>query len=367
MPWEAGGVPSYGAEETEREGERGREREREGGREGVSWTHRRMELDELHILQGKSGARHHCVPVARARVRRRCREPGPSVAAGGENRLVCPEPVQRPILHAHGCGQSQRRYFAATTNATMWLRVAGGCLRPPPTRALHRLEAIALPSTAAAAATAARPIADGTEIDAGHAHALTDDTAARAVLIHDEVKSKVLDEELRIVFHGGPVKRMEHCVACPVGGRAASVRLPPFAEVETLASKRTLVDLALLGAGEWHAVILQFDDGLGGLAAHILDGVLIAQPVGALDCVVGVPTPVVLRHVAESGVDAALGRNGVGARREELCNTPASHRSRARRSPGAAVARGSGQGALLGARTPASDRGNRIAEHRNRP
>ena len=52
--------------------------------------------------------------------------------------------------------------------------------------------------------------------------------------------------------------------------------------------------------------------------AHVLDGVLVAEVVAALDGVVHVPVPVVRQHVAERGVDAALRRDRVRARREHL-------------------------------------------------
>src|SRR5262249_32932633 len=54
------------------------------------------------------------------------------------------------------------------------------------------------------------------------------------------------------------------------------------------------------------------------LLAHVVDGVLVAQPVAALDRVVPVPAPVVLGHVAQRGVDAALRRHRVRAGGEEL-------------------------------------------------
>ena len=69
---------------------------------------------------------------------------------------------------------------------------------------------------------------------------------------------------------------------------------------------------------ERQAVVLELDDRLGRLAAHVLDRVLVAEPVAALDRVVRVPAPVVLGHVAERRVDAALRGDGVRARREEL-------------------------------------------------
>ena len=49
-----------------------------------------------------------------------------------------------------------------------------------------------------------------------------------------------------------------------------------------------------------------------------MDGILVTEPVGALDGVKHVPPPVVLVHVAESGVDAALGSNSVAPRGEQL-------------------------------------------------
>ena len=49
-----------------------------------------------------------------------------------------------------------------------------------------------------------------------------------------------------------------------------------------------------------------------------MDGVLVTEPVGALDSVVHVPPPVVLVHVAERGVDATLSGDSVASRGEEL-------------------------------------------------
>ena len=59
-----------------------------------------------------------------------------------------------------------------------------------------------------------------------------------------------------------------------------------LAELERLSAEGSLVDFALVGAAERHAVVLKLDDGLGRLPSHVVDGVLIAQPVGALHRVV---------------------------------------------------------------------------------
>lgn len=83
-------------------------------------------------------------------------------------------------------------------------------------------------------------------------------------------------------------------------------------------SEGPLVDLALLSAGEGEAVALEFEDGLGCLLAHVVDGVLVAQPVAALHRIVGVPPPVVGVHVAQGRVDAALRRDRVRTRGEQF-------------------------------------------------
>ena len=75
-------------------------------------------------------------------------------------------------------------------------------------------------------------------------------------------------------------------------------------------------------AVERHAEVLELVDDLRRLAAHELDRVLVAEPVGALDGVVEVIVPVVFAHVAERGADAALRRHGVRAGREHLRTAP---------------------------------------------
>lgn len=93
-----------------------------------------------------------------------------------------------------------------------------------------------------------------------------------------------------------------------------------FPVVQTLATKRPLIDEAGFSPAERHAVLFQFADGPRRLAAHVMDGVLIPEPVGALDRVVHVPPPVVLGHVSQRGVDATLGRDGVRAGGKQLCH-----------------------------------------------
>ncbi len=138
-----------------------------------------------------------------------------------------------------------------------------------------------------------------------------------AVAVGDQIEREVFDEELDLVLQRLLVQRVQHRVPGPVGGGAGPLR-GALAVMRGHAAERPLIDPALLGAAERHAVMFQLDDRRDRLAAHVFDGVLVAQPVGALDGVVHVPAPVVLAHVAERGGDAALRRNGVAAGRKNL-------------------------------------------------
>src|SRR5581483_8924727 len=103
------------------------------------------------------------------------------------------------------------------------------------------------------------------------------------------------------------------CVARTVGGGAGALG-GALAEMGSHATERALVDLAiLLAARERQTPVLQFIDRRRRVAAQVFDGVLVAEPIGALDGVVHVPAPVILTHVAERGGNAALRRNGMRA------------------------------------------------------
>ena len=95
-------------------------------------------------------------------------------------------------------------------------------------------------------------------------------------------------------------------------------------------------ELALLVAVEGHAQVLEVEHLVGRLAAHDLDGVLVAQVVRALDGVERVRLPRVLG--VERGVDAARRRVGVRADGVDLGDDP---------HGGAGLRRGEG-GALAG-------------------
>src|ERR1041385_4466682 len=121
-----------------------------------------------------------------------------------------------------------------------------------------------------------------------------DDAAAAAFVVHDQVDGEVFDEELRRVSQRLAVHGVQHGVAGAVGGRAGALRRA-LAEMRGHAAERPLIDLAVfLSPRERHAPVLELIDRGGRLANHVFDGVLVAEPVGALDGVVTVAAPVVI-------------------------------------------------------------------------
>jgi hypothetical protein len=112
---------------------------------------------------------------------------------------------------------------------------------------------------------------------------------------------------------------MQQRMAGAVGRRAGADRLLA-AVVLRLAAERALIDLAVVQPRERQAHVFQLVHRAGRVAAHELDGVLIAQVIRALHRVVHVPMPVVIRHIGQRRGDAALRRNGMRAGREHLGN-----------------------------------------------
>ena len=146
------------------------------------------------------------------------------------------------------------------------------------------------------------------------------DTDTLAIL-HNQIKRKELDEVRGVVAQRLAVKRMKHGVACAVGSGGTAVRLSTLAIMERLATECTLVDLAFLRTRKGQAVVLQLQHRVRRLTAHIVDGVLVTQPVRALDGVVHVPAPVILRHVTEGGIDTALRSHSMRTSGEKLGDT----------------------------------------------
>ena len=125
---------------------------------------------------------------------------------------------------------------------------------------------------------------------------------------------------MRLVLQTLLIERVQNGMAGAVGGGAGTTR-HRLAIVKRMTAKGTLIDLAFLGPREGNAVVFQLDNRRDGIATHIFDRILVAEPVGPLDGVIHVILPVVaLAHIVERSANAALRRNGVGTRWENLGN-----------------------------------------------
>lgn len=101
-----------------------------------------------------------------------------------------------------------------------------------------------------------------------------------------------------------------------VGDGSTSVGLTSLAEFERLTSESSLVDFALICSRKWHTKVFELDDGPGCLSTHVVDGILVTEPIGTLDGVVHMPPPVVLGHVTKGCIDTTLGGDSVRTCRE---------------------------------------------------
>src|SRR6202043_2387493 len=66
--------------------------------------------------------------------------------------------------------------------------------------------------------------------------------------------------------------------------------------------------------------MFQLEDRGDGLPAHVLDRILVTEPVRPFYRIVHVPLPTVFAEIAETGCNAALGCNRMTACRKHLCN-----------------------------------------------
>ncbi len=90
------------------------------------------------------------------------------------------------------------------------------------------------------------------------------------------------------------------------------------AEVLRLAAKRTLIDGAVLQAGERQTHMVQLQNRFRAGFTHIFNGVLVTDVIGAFHRVVHMPFPVIIMGITERHGDATLRRYGMGTGREDF-------------------------------------------------
>jgi len=91
--------------------------------------------------------------------------------------------------------------------------------------------------------------------------------------------------------------------------------------MERLSSEGSLIDLSFRGTREWETIWLELEHCSWSFLGHVMDGILITEPIRTLDCVKEVPFPVVLSHVSEGCIDTTLSSDGVRTSWEQLGDT----------------------------------------------
>ena len=133
----------------------------------------------------------------------------------------------------------------------------------------------------------------------------------------EQVEHVVLVIELHLLLDALLVQRLQNHVSGAVG-RIACAPHGRLAVVARVSTKAALVDVAVLGAVEGKAHLLEIEHGVDRLVAQDLRGVLVNQVVAALDRVEHVPLGVVILDIAQCRGHAALRGAGVGARGVQL-------------------------------------------------
>ena len=81
----------------------------------------------------------------------------------------------------------------------------------------------------------------------------TGNSSADTIVVHDEIKSEILDEESAVVGEGSTKEGMQHGVTCPVSDCAGSIGLL-FTVLFGLSSEGSLVNFSFFGSGEGEPV-----------------------------------------------------------------------------------------------------------------
>ncbi|KAH3663545.1 hypothetical protein OGAPHI_004946 [Ogataea philodendri] len=140
-------------------------------------------------------------------------------------------------------------------------------------------------------------------------------------VVHQQVHGKELDEVVGVVSERLTVQSVQKSVTGSVCNGTSSVCLTTLTELLGLTAKGSLVNLSLLRSREWKTVVFQLDNRVWGFSCHVVDGVLVSQPVRTFDSVVHVPSPFVRVHVTESGVDTTLSCHSVRSGWEQFRDT----------------------------------------------
>ena len=90
----------------------------------------------------------------------------------------------------------------------------------------------------------------------------TNDPAASASLIHNQINSKILNKKLSLMLQRLTIHCVKHSMACAIRGGACSLRRWAFAKIGRHAPKWALIYFTLFRAREGHAPMFKLIDGL---------------------------------------------------------------------------------------------------------
>lgn len=109
-------------------------------------------------------------------------------------------------------------------------------------------------------------------------------------------------------------------MARPVCGAGSSMRLSTFPVLQRLPTQRSLVYCPLRGAREGHSIVLQLRHSGYSLTGHIVDSILVTEPVASFHSVIMMVSVVILVHVSQRSIDATLGCHGMATGWKDLGN-----------------------------------------------
>ena len=146
-----------------------------------------------------------------------------------------------------------------------------------------------------------------------------DDADDSAILVLHQIYAIPLIEEGGTRLQIGLVQGVQQGMTGAVSRSTGTSRLAALTIVFGLATEWALVNAALLGTGERQPHMFELEHSFRANRTHVFDSILVADVVGALDGIVHMPAPIVVRiSRSDSTGDTTLRRNGMRTRRENL-------------------------------------------------
>ena len=142
-------------------------------------------------------------------------------------------------------------------------------------------------------------------MDGAVSHVISHNTSA-VFTFHNEIKREILNEEYAIISECSAEEGVKHRMTSAISDSAAAICLTAMTKILRLSSKGSLIDFTLFSSAKWHTVGFKLENRLWSLFGHVVDSVLISEPITTFDSVVKMPSPIVRMHVSECGINTTL-------------------------------------------------------------